>query len=157
MPKRIKVGDIIEIKTNKGLSYAQYTHKDDMMGILIHIFKEIYDERPENLDAVVKEEVQFSTFFPLGAAVNRKIFEVVGHSEISRKLQKFPLFRNAGLPGPDGVKVKDWWLWDGKKSWKVRKLTKKQRKLPIKGACNDTMLIYRIETGYTPEKDPENP
>ncbi|MEJ2437996.1 MAG: hypothetical protein P8Y35_08590 [Sulfurovaceae bacterium] len=44
MAKRVKFGDVIEIVTSKGYAYAQYTHKDSMMGALLRIFKGIYEK-----------------------------------------------------------------------------------------------------------------
>ena len=85
--------------------------------------------------------------------MSRGIFEVVGNEPLRPDLQEFPLFRagNRGLPG---TQVAVWWLYDGEKEWKIGELSEEQRKLPILGICNDTFLISRIESGWTPETDP---
>lgn len=62
---KIKFGDIIEIPTKRGYAYAQYTHKDKMMGALIRVFKGFYSNRPKDFTEVVRQPIQFSTFFPL--------------------------------------------------------------------------------------------
>ena len=36
---RLKIGDIVEIKTGKGLVYAQYTHKHQQYGALLRVFR----------------------------------------------------------------------------------------------------------------------
>ena len=54
MAKKIKIGDIIEIKTEKGLVYAQYTHLNSLMGNLIRVFTGFYETRPENFDNIIK-------------------------------------------------------------------------------------------------------
>jgi hypothetical protein len=59
----------------------------------------------------------------------------------------------AGVVDPAVGKVVDWWLWDGEKEWRVGSISDEQRKLPIRGCWNDTMLIKRIEEGWLPEND----
>ena len=59
-----------------------------------------------------------------------------------------------GVIDPSTRKVKVWWLWDGEKEWRVGEITAEQRGLPIRGVWNDTLLIERIESGWTPETDP---
>ncbi|MEJ2528408.1 MAG: hypothetical protein P8Y49_10155 [Sulfurovaceae bacterium] len=49
MAKRVKFGDVIEIVTSKGYAYAQYTHKDSMMGALLRIFKGIYVKKQPSI------------------------------------------------------------------------------------------------------------
>ncbi|KAB0641126.1 hypothetical protein F7R21_16180 [Burkholderia latens] len=56
--------------------------------------------------------------------------------------------------GPPTGKVENRWLWDGENEWMVGQITAGQRKLPIREAWNDTMLINRIEEGWLPEKNP---
>lgn len=149
--KRPKIGDVIEITTSMGFAYAQYTHKNKMYDCLLRVFKGFHQERPKSFEKIVTQEPVFSTFFPLGAAVNRQIVSIAGHEKITSDLQILPLFRN-GILNPQTKKVEVWWLWDGEKSWKVGEITQEQRKLPLLGIWNDTMLIKRIESGWTAEK-----
>jgi len=150
--KRLKIGDLIEIQTNIGIFYALYTHKHRMYGALIRIFDKIYERRPENLQGVISEKVRFSTFFPLKAALSKGIFVAVGNYVVSPELQKFPIFRS-GTPDQKTKKVKNWWFWDGENEWKVGELNQEQKKIPIRGVWNDTLLIKRIESGWLPEND----
>jgi hypothetical protein len=154
VPRRVKIGDIIEIPTAKGLAYAQYTHKHQQSphyGALIRVLDGLFESRPKDFADLVKKRHRFVVFFPLGAAVNRGIFSVVAHGEIPEEARSFPIFRS-GFIDRDG-KVDNWWLWDGEKEWDVGKLTPEQRALPILGTVNDTGLIYWIESGWTPETD----
>jgi hypothetical protein len=150
--KKARIGDIIEIPTAQGLAYAQYTHQHPMMGGLIRVFNTLYESRPDNLNTVLNDSVRFSIFFPVNAAVSRHIFEVVGNHEVSSANRSFPLFR-CGATDPKTRKVPRWWLWDGEKEWQVGELTIEQRKLPIRSAWNDVMLVERIESGWRPETD----
>jgi hypothetical protein len=150
--KKPKVGDIIEIPTSKGLGYAQYTHQHPQFGGLIRVFDALFQRRPDDFGSLVEGPLRFSTFFPLHAAVNKGIFKVVGHREVARPNRPFPIFRN-GVSDPKTKKVAVWWFWDGQKEWQVGKITPEQRKLPIQGIWNDTMLVQRIEEGWRPETD----
>ncbi|WP_156463983.1 hypothetical protein [Devosia sp. Leaf420] len=148
--KRPKIGDVIEIRTRKGLAYAHFSHKHPQYGALLRVFGQTYNARPENFSAHMNAEPTFICFFPLGAAVNRGIVSIAGHVDIPADAREFPIFR-AGMPGRDMREGSPWWLWDGEKEWRVGTLSPSQRKLPIRGVWNDTLLIKRIEDGWTPE------
>ena len=152
---RVKIGDIIEIKTKTGLFYAQYTHRDPEYVELIQVAKVRFDKRPDSLEDIVNAETGIITFFPVNIAVHRKIFPVIGNIPVPKKRQQFPLFRVAGFPDKKG-KVKQWWFWNGDEAWPevpVKKLTDEQKRLPIEGIWNDTLLIERLESDWAPEYD----
>jgi hypothetical protein len=157
--KKIRIGDIIEIKTTKGIAYAIYTHRHvdrPRYGPLIHIFDHLYESRPDCLADILKNSVLFATFFPLGAAVNRGLVEVVGNITVPPELSEFPVFRS-GIPdqNPQNPRiVKVWWLWDGKNEWRVGDLTPVQRTYPLRGIWNFSLLIERIEKRWRAEDDP---
>ncbi len=152
MAKRARIGDIIEVATKRGLAYAQLTHVHGEFGALLRVFRGFHESRPQHLSELIRHDTQFQAFFPLQAAVNRKIVTVVGNEPISDRLKEFPVFRS-GLPDPGSRTVSTWFLWDGHRSWRVGKLSPAQRKMPIRGIINDTLLIERIESGWTAESD----
>jgi len=152
---KIKIGDIIEIPTQKGLVYAQYTHEHSEsphFGSLIRVFSDFYDERPEDFNEVAKSQTKFGTFFPLEISVKLKLVTIVANKPIISKSQRFPIFR-AGLRAPKTGRVEVWWFWDGEKEWKVGEITEDQRKLPIRQIVNYAELVKMIESGWTPETD----
>jgi hypothetical protein len=151
--KKLAVGDLIEIPTRMGLAYALYTHHDMMYGSLLRVWNDKHKSRPTDFKKILDQPVSFSCFFPLAATIRRKTVSVVDNFVVPELLQKFPVFRS-GLPDPVAKKVLNWWLWDGENSWSVGAISEEERKLPIRGTCNDTMLIQRIETNWTSEKDP---
>jgi hypothetical protein len=153
MKKPPKIGDIIEIPTANGRAYAQYTHQHPTHGGLIRVFDTLFESRPDTFSEIVGGRVRFSTFFPIAAAVKRGLISVVGNEEIAPHNRSFPVFRN-GVADPTTKKVATWWFWDGQKEWKVGAITSEQRKMPILGVWNDTLLVERIETGWTPSNDP---
>lgn len=149
----LKIGDVVEIKTRNGLAYAQYTHKHKQYGALLRVFSVISDSRPVNFEFLVMDEPRFMCFFPLSAAVKQGIVSVVANVAIPLEAKRFPVFRS-GIVDPSTGKVANWWLWDGENEWMVGSLTAEQRRLSILGVWNDTFLIERIESGWSPEYDP---
>lgn len=153
MGKRVKIGDIVEIRTAKGLAYAQFTHKHKMWGALLRILPGFFEQRPADFLPVVEQAESFVIFFPLQAAINREIFEIVGNEAVPVAAQAFPVFRGAGHIDRQG-KIHNWYLWDGVKDGPLfTHLTDELRKLPKLQSWNDTLLVQRIEEGWTPEND----
>lgn len=151
-----RIGDLIEIRTAKGLSYALYSHQHTeppRFGALLRVFDTVYHERPSELERVVNGTVRFSTFFPLSAAAAKGLVSIVGHVEVPKKLADFPVFR-CGNVDPATGRVGIWSLWDGKESKRIGALTPEQRRLPIRAVWNDTLLREKIECGWRPEADP---
>lgn len=149
-----RIGDIMEIPTSKGLAYAQFTHNHREYGELMRVFDALFVERPD-LSAVVNSPVRFMAFFPLGPAVRRGIFKIVGNQAVAPQNLAFPLFRSKGLEDLTTGQA-PWWLWDGEAEWKIGALAPEQKKLPIRGVWNDTLLIERIEQGWTADHDTSN-
>ena len=154
MPKRIQIGDIIEIPTKTGFAYAQYTHQHPTHGGLIRVFEPLFQRRPTDFTELTRGPVRISTFLPVRAAINRGVFDVVAHEEVAKHNRSFPLFR-AGIADPQTKKVSIWWFWDGEREWKVGQITPEQRRMPLRGVWNATLLVERIEGGWRSETDME--
>jgi hypothetical protein len=155
---KVGIGDLIEINTNKGFAYALYTHRHDKpprFGALLRVFDELHSSRPRDINDVASGLVRLTLFFPLQAAVDRGLVEVIGNVSVPESLQAFPTFRS-GMVNPQTKKVESWWLWNGEREWPVGALTPEQRMLPIRGVWNDAILVQRIEEGWRPENDPSS-
>ena len=149
---KIKVGDIVEIKTSRGLAYAIFTHKHPRYGVLLRVFDGFFESRPSDLAILASRDVSMEALFPLQAAVDRGNVGIVGNLSVPLILSEFPTFR-AGMVHPLTGKVKDWWLWNGTEEWRIGELSNDQRNLPIRGVWNDTLLIQRLENGWRPVND----
>jgi len=149
----IRSGDVFAIRTSGGDAYFQYVKKSVLMGSLIRVLPGVFADAPTDFESLVAIETNFWIFFPAGAALSRGIVRKIGRYAIPDHSKDVPVFR-AGVVDPAVGKVVDWWLWDGEKEWRVGSITDEQRKLPIRGSWNDTMLIKRIEEGWLPENDP---
>lgn len=147
MVKRVKVGDIVQITTSEGVSYAQLTHIHQEYGYLIRIFEGRYIKVPKDWAEVVRRSVQFSTFFPLQSAVNQSLVSVVGNHPVPNELSSFPTFRSR-----NGTRGGSIWLWDGTTSTMLdRSLREDEYYLPVRGIVSAPLLVERIEIGYRPQ------
>jgi hypothetical protein len=144
-----KIGDLIEISTKRGLAYAHHTHRH---ASLLRVFAGFDAERPKDVLAVANRPVQFSTFFPLNAAVTRKLVQIAGHAPVDPSLTPFPTFRAGVIDAQTGA-VGTWWLWDGENEWRVGALSPHQRQFPVRGVMNDTALVERIVEEWDPTVD----
>lgn len=149
----IRSGDVFAIRTSGGHAYFQYVKKIAPMGSLVRVLPGVFADAPTDVESLVAKETNFWIFFPAGAAFSRGIVHKIGRYAIPYHSKNVPVFR-AGVVDPAVGKVVDWWLWDGEKEWRVGSITDEQRRLPIRGSWNDTMLIERIEEGWLPENDP---
>jgi hypothetical protein len=99
---------------------------------VIHVFDRLYDSRPYEIAKIAGNPVRFAAFFPLQAAVNKKLVEVVGNVPIPDDLKPFPVFRS-GNPDSRTKKVETWWLRDLErdKTWKVGTLRRNSGSCPF--------------------------
>lgn len=151
--RRVAIGDVLELSTHVGLAYLQITHRHPKYGFLIRVLQGTHTEPISDVEKLAAGDESFVTFFPAGAALKRGIVRRVGRAAIPEHALAFPLFRSGVVDSRTG-RVNVWWLWDGEREWRVDELTPEQRRLPLRGIWNDTLLIARIESGWTPETDP---
>jgi hypothetical protein len=153
---RPRIGDVIEIPTPKGLAYAHFTHKHDVpphFGALIRVLPGLFSERPSDFAQLVARQPVFMTFFPLGAACNRRIVRVVANEPLPTSSRSFPIFRNSHRDR-SGKRMRPWFLWNGSREWRVEQLSEAElRAYPPLGVWNDTLLVERIVAGWSHEQD----
>jgi hypothetical protein len=145
--KNPKLGDVIEFQVGDGVAYAMYTHEHPEYGSLLRVWNRVHEVGCTDLQTLVQAMPSFTCFFSLRAALSRGIVKIAGHIAIPQNLLSFPIFRT-GMVGPDGS-VNSWWLWDGNSSLKVGDLTVEQSRLPVRGIWNDTIIVSRVEQGWT--------
>lgn len=150
MSKRTKIGDVLQISTSKGVSYAQITHKHLRYGHLLRVFDGFYADSLDNFSEVVASPVLFSTFFPVQKAVDEGLAANVGNSSVTDANSVFPIFRTSardrdGRRGP-------WWLWNGETEVMLsRGLSEQEKRYPVHGIISAPLLVERIEKGYRAE------
>jgi hypothetical protein len=101
---------------------------------------------------LASESTNFKIFFPVSAAINKGIFELIGNASIPLEDREFPIFR-AGNYSPETKSVAEWWLWDGENDLYLgSELTSEQWKYPLQRICNDTYLISLLESEKNQEE-----
>jgi len=147
----IKIGDVYSIRVASGCAYFQYTKKISPMGALIRVLPGAYMDTPD-IETLIECDTNFWIFFPVSAALKKNVIMRVGNYYIPEHSRQPPVFRT-GVVDPGTGKVETWWFWNGEKEWKIGQITEAQKKMPIRGAWNDTLLIQRINEGWLPEND----
>src|SRR5262249_46235683 len=129
--ENLTIGDVVEIVTDKGLSYAQCSHHHHMFGPLLRVLPGLHQVRPTEFLSVINQSSSYHVFTLLDLSVDPAIARIVSHQDVPEQSKSFPLFRD-GVRDPSTRRVQVWWLWDGEKSWPVGELTPDQRKLPVR-------------------------
>lgn len=141
-------GDIFAIETPGGTAYLQYTLRDPTMGPLIRVLPGLHEQVPD-LGALAQRRESFWLFFPLGSAVRRRIVRRVATAAIPDRARSMPLMRSPG-PIEDGRVVR-WAIMNGGDivRW-VDRLDSEERDLSERSIWNDTLLVERLQSGWSP-------
>jgi hypothetical protein len=146
-----RIGDVIEIDTARGRAYAQYTHEHPQYGSLLRVLPGFSTVRPQSFMELVEKREKFFVFFPLRAAVRQGLVTRVAGERIPEWAQEFPKMRARGGVTKDG-RVLNWWIFDGRREWRVDRLTEEQRSLPIRSIWTYPLLVERLEEEWVPEQ-----
>jgi hypothetical protein len=146
--RAIIIGDVFEIATHKGKGYFQYVFENKSIGQLTRVLPGLFREKPE-IEKLVSAEELFLIHFPVKAAFRRKIISFVGNFAVPPDF-KLPMFFRDDVRDGDGNLL--YWHIVDYKTWKNKRvdgLTDEQKKLSPWGIWNDTLLIKRLEQGWT--------
>lgn len=146
--KRIKIGDIFELETSKGKCYLHYIYKDKLMGHLIRVLDGLHKNIPNDFSNIVNRPERYFTFFPLSAAVSQQIVKQVGNIPLVYEKPKF--MRSKHIVRDDFI---GWHIvnTDTLHRELVKELNEAQLKLSPFGISNDTIIVERMEQGWTLE------
>lgn len=146
MPK-LKLGDIFEIKTQKGNGYFQCVYSAKSNGELIKVFYKLHRQRPANLEDIVYDDDFYYIGFPLKFALKRKLVELVGHIFVEKDFEKPQYARS---PHVIRGEFQGWHIIDTTtlKRTLVPKLTEEQKRLSPHGIVNDIYIKDRFEEGW---------
>ena len=157
MGKRMKIGDVFEIETPKGMGYFQYVYRNSETGFpLTRILPGLYSEEPENMADLVAQKELFLIHFMVNAALYHKLIRKIGNYEIPTGLELPPKYvrRTEWVRG----KFNCWHIVDYETLYVkavVRELDEEQKKLSPSGMWNYNLLVARLAEGWTLEKGSE--
>ena len=147
--KSPKIGDIVQIATNQGYAYAQLTHRNKLLGYLLRILPGFHPEPLTEFATKVQSRELYQTFVFRDDLYESPVVMIVGHEDVPKDAQAFPIFRD-GIRDPATKQVTDWWLWDGTTSQKIGKLDDQQKALSIRSIWNYKILVDRVGKGWMP-------
>lgn len=147
--KKIELGDIFKLKTDKGYVYLQCVRipEDKRQEVeLIRIYNDVHPTQTTDLTLIQKSSY-FYLSFVLQAAYNRKIVEKVGNALLEPDF-KAPRYFRTENPFGEG-----WQIVDSETMHRqtFKELTDEQKKLSPWGGWNDTLIIERLDEGWTLE------
>lgn len=149
---RLKIGDVVEVKTPAGLGYVHYTHFNREYRQLVRMLPGLYERQPDLAELVQCQELGVVFVFLQESVNDGDISRVVGNCPVPARCAAFPLFRTDGGSLRNG-KAPRWWFWDGERDWLIGQITREQRRMPLAEVLSETALVNRLVEQWTPESD----
>jgi hypothetical protein len=144
--RRLKPGDILELKTPRGLAYLQYVGRHVDYGDVIWVLKGFHQARPAEPAELVGGRGYY-IFYPAQVAARRGFVEAVA----------------TGVPLPNGMAVPRDLRWGGADMYWVisrngvdtvrQKLTAAEKRLPLLEMWNHEFLVGRVTEEWDPSQD----
>lgn len=150
--KRARPGDVIEVRTPRGLAYVHYTARHPEYGDAIRVLPGFFQTRPESWSTLVAQEGYF-TFYAVSAAVSQGLVEVAAHQPIPPGRELPSRSRRYGWVTPAG-EVKTWLINDGTRDVVRTELSAEERRLFIAAMWNHAFLVDRLVKEWHPEQVP---
>jgi|SRR5919205_731208 hypothetical protein len=148
-----KLGDVVEIKTPKGLRYVQYSAKHTshpVFGELVRVLPGLYDSRPADLPTLVLEKEDYFVFTPIGLACRRKWATIVSNDAVPGWAEGIPVMRMPNSIDDQG-KGHDWYLWNGNDTWCAAGVD--LARISIASIWGHDVLVERLAEGWLPADD----
>jgi Regulator of ribonuclease activity B len=161
--KKLKIGDIAEIATPKGLAYVQYTHETKDFGELVRVLPGLYVSRPPDFAELAKQPELYFVFYTLKYALRAGQTEIVSNQPIPEWAKLPPMMRHAAGTAPDG-RTLSWRIVPAlaeltvpflQQTPVVTNLTDEQRKLSIHHLWPHALIVDELARGWTPERNEE--
>ncbi len=156
----LKIGDIAEIKTPRGLAYIQYTHASEHAGELIRVLPGLYTSRPASFFELASQKELYFIFYPLTYALRAKQTEIVSNQPVPEWARNEPIMRQPVGTEPEG-KTSSWKLVPAlqpltveflRETPVIHELSPEQRKLSILIVRGHASMVKEIARGWTPDR-----
>ena len=147
--KRPKAGDILEVSIDDGRAYLHYLGKHPEYGDAIRVLAgDVVPEDTRAFEALVA--AGYVGFYPVVAAVSQGLVRVVGHREVTLGIPS--KLRRAGARAKVG-KVLTWIIENEGRERLVKRLSRRDKALPIAAIWNHEMLRSRLSQAWRPEQE----
>ena len=149
MPKRAKLGDVVEIQTKRGYGYAQFSSWHETYNVpIIRVLPGLFVRRPTDIASLVAGKELYHAMFLVTLAVHRGYVEDIGNYPIPKGAEAPAMWRSS-LPDERGREV--WSVGDS--GYIYESLTDEQLSLPILSAWSFPSFVKRVESEWTPKND----
>lgn len=143
---KIKIGDIFELQTSKGIAYLYFVHKDSLTGEMIKVLPGLYNSLPANLSELAGQKELYLISFPLAAALKQQLIRIVSNQPVISFSKPKQMRTEHNV---QGIRI-GWHIIDTD-TWQrqlVTALDSEQIKLSPWGIWNDVLLIEKLESGW---------
>jgi len=149
--KRLHPGDVAEIRTKHGVALFHYVGYNPSIGHAIYVYPVWYKSRGDALQASLPKG--YMTYYPAQSATLQRLARIVATAPLRKGISLSTRWRRCGYTTPRG-EVLAWIIIepDGREKLK-RRLTAKDRQLPIESVWSHYYLIDRITEGWRPEQE----
>lgn len=149
--KKIKIGDVFSISTKFGNVLFQFVSETQNNCDLIRILPGFYKSSDMNYQDAVNLKERYFLHFPVQAALNRKLIELIGNYCIPEQV-RIPRHFRAKNVHPKSGKV-SWYIREENKNMMkhVDKLTDEIIAMSDWCVWNDTLLRERLEENWSLE------
>lgn len=147
MQRRLLPGLAFSLPTDAGFAVGLATHDIPRLGTLSWIAAPTFDEEPDIAAVEHIQDWRWPVFFPLNAALRRKIVTKIGHVEIPAALAQLPQMRS-------GSRAAGWRMieFPDPTSLGTRPTGDATHpSVPIYQVVNDTRLREMIVSAWRPE------
>jgi hypothetical protein len=148
---RARPGDLLEVRTSRGLAYLRYTARHSDFGDTVRVLPGFHDTRPHAWTGM-DEQTGYFAFYPVGAAVRQGLLEVVGNHPLPDGLKLPAVLRRPGARSRDG-RVLGWLVCTGTEEVLKSELSSEERQLPIGVIWNHELLLLRLATEWHPARE----
>lgn len=127
-----------------GFAVGLKTHRVERVGDLVWMAEATFEEEPRLADVELIDRWRWPVFFPLGAAIRRKIVTPLGIISIPPALRPFPIMRS-------GNKKMGWVTFTEAEGVRQRLGPATDPSVPIYKVVNDTRLKEMLVSGWRPD------
>jgi hypothetical protein len=137
---------VFSIVCDLGFAVGIATHDVPKIGTLVWMAEPTFDDKPSIEQVKAISEWRWPIYFPLAAAIRRKIVVPIGIIPVPPVLEGFPVMRS-------GNKRSGWIAFE-RQDGESRSLGRTtDPSLPISRVVNDTALKEKIVSGWRPEDE----
>lgn len=148
---RMRLGDVVEIPTAKGLVYGQLSHTHAMAGEVLRILPGYFESRPAGLESLVAGPTRYFVLLAVDVAVRRlHMFQRLQHLPVPEHVKRFEPIIVVPFSEDEGPVM--WKLWDGESEWISPTPMHEGRRLPQPSSHSPRLVIDELGAGLEPNR-----